>query len=204
MPKEELTILTFVKSISLYFYSKKMSERYKISNPDELYFVTCTVVNWIDLFTRNEYKDEIVKSIKYCQEHKGLEVYGWVIMTNHLHMIAGSNKNLLSDILRDFKTYTSKRLHTIIEQNTYESRKEWLLWMMEQEGKYHHKSNNWKLWQDGNHPMECYNKEVFHQKLDYIHYNPVKAGFVDNPEDWKYSSAIGYSDNSGMIKLHYY
>lgn len=181
-----------------------MSRKYKIWNPNELYFITGTVVRWIDLFTRNEYKDEIVKSIKHCQEHKGLEVYAWVIMTNHFHMIVGSNKDPLSGIIRDMKTYTSKTLRSVIASHPCESRKDWLLWMMEKEGRVSGNHNEWKLWEEGVHPIECYDKEIFYQKLEYIHHNPVKAGFVKNAEDWLYSSANGYSDNSGMIKLHDY
>jgi len=180
-----------------------MSDKYKIGNSENLHFITGTVVRWIDLFTRNEYKDEIVKSIKYCQENKGLEVYAWVIMTNHFHMIAGSEHKPLSGIIRDFKSFTSKELKSVIELNPNESRKDWLRWIMEKEGQMAHKNKDWKLWQDGFHPMECYDKEIFDQKLEYIHNNPVTAGFVEKPEDWLYSSAKGYSDNSGMIKLHY-
>lgn len=180
-----------------------MSSKYKFHDQSSLYFVTGTVVKWIDLFTRNEYRDEIVKSIKHCQKEKGLEVYAWVIMTNHFHMIAGSPKGNLSEIMRDMKTHTSKKLKIILESHSHESRKDWLLWMMQREGNRLAHHRGWQLWQEGVHPVECYNREVFYQKLEYIHLNPVKAGFVFNAEDWVYSSAIGYSNNSGMIELSY-
>jgi len=68
-----------------------MSRKYKFKDNQQLYFITYAVVNWIDLFTRNEYKDILLKSWQHCSEQKGLEVYAWVIMTNHVHMIIGSN-----------------------------------------------------------------------------------------------------------------
>lgn len=75
----------------------------------ELYFITSTVVDWMDVFTRPVYKHIVVDSLKYCQDHKGLELFAWVLMTNHLHMIAGANGTpQIGDVLRDFKKFTSK------------------------------------------------------------------------------------------------
>lgn len=99
-----------------------MSKTANLSN--ELFFVTMTIVNWIDLFTRQIYFDLIIDNLKYCQNNKGLEVYEYVIMTNHIHMICLSNKKPLSDILRDFKTFTSKELVKVLKGNPYESRRE--------------------------------------------------------------------------------
>lgn len=91
--------------------------------PDELFFVTMTIVNWIDIFTRKIYFDFIIDNLKYCQEKKGLEIYEYVIMTNHIHMICLGNNVPLSDILRDFKTFTSKELFRLIRDNPKESRR---------------------------------------------------------------------------------
>ena len=94
----------------------------------ELYFITSTVVDWMDVFTRPVYKHIVVDSLKYCQDHKGLELFAWVLMTNHLHMIAGANgTQQIGDVLRDFKKFTSKGIVKAIEQNQLESRKEWLI-----------------------------------------------------------------------------
>jgi REP element-mobilizing transposase RayT len=80
-----------------------MSRKYKFADNDKIYFVSFATTNWIDLFIRNEYKEEIVNSIKYCQLHKDLELYGWCIMTSHVHLIIGTKDNPLQDIMRDLK-----------------------------------------------------------------------------------------------------
>ena len=78
---------------------------------DELYFVTSTVVDWIDIFTRPKYNHIILESLAYFHEKKGLRIYAWVLMSNHLHMIVSSGTEAtVSDILRDFKKFTSKRI----------------------------------------------------------------------------------------------
>jgi len=115
-----------------------MSERaYSINNPDGIYFVTFSVVNWIDVFVRQRYKDIIVESLKYCQENKGLEIFGWCLMSSHIHLIIRAKEGYnLSDILRDFKKFTSSRLiKSISDTNEPESRREWMLWMFERAAK---------------------------------------------------------------------
>ena len=95
-----------------------------LSFTKDLYFTTSTVIDWIDLFTRPIYKRIVVDSLRYCQENKGLELYAWVLMSNHIHFIAGINDdNSISDILRDFKKYTSKQLVKAIQENQQESRR---------------------------------------------------------------------------------
>src|SRR5271166_6491223 len=100
-----------------------MGYSYKITEQKGLYFVTFTVKDWIDIFTRNEYKQIVVDSLNFCIDKKGLEVYAWVIMTNHIHLIISSAKEDLSDIIRDFKKFTSTKLVEAIEQNRSESRR---------------------------------------------------------------------------------
>ena len=107
-----------------------MSSKYKFRNQENLYFVTSTVVYWLDVFIRNEYREEILKSIRYCQANKDLELYGWSIMTSHVHLIIGTTGNPLQNIIRDLKRHTAEALHTSIETYPTESRREWMLWMM--------------------------------------------------------------------------
>ncbi|MDB5255383.1 MAG: transposase [Chitinophagaceae bacterium] len=81
-----------------------MSKAWKIQNPDGIYFITFAVVEWIDVFSCKIYKDELLDSIKYCQDNKGLEIFAWCIMTNHVHlMIRAEEKSHLSNTLRDLK-----------------------------------------------------------------------------------------------------
>lgn len=86
-----------------------------------------------------------------------------------------------------------------IQENTQESRREWMLWMMERAGKKNSNVMNRQFWQQDNHPIEIWSLKVFEQKLDYIHYNPVESGFVTDPLDWKYSSARNYGNNDQTI-----
>ncbi len=159
------------------------------SQPNELYFVTLTVVDWIDIFTQSIYFDYIIENLNFCQRKKNLEVYEYVIMTNHLHMICLGRDKPLSDILRDFKTFTSKGLVQFIQNNEKESRKKWMLAAFKQHGKENPMNKTYQFWQNMNSPTLLYNNKIIDQKADYIHQNPIKAGFVAEPYDWYYSSA---------------
>jgi len=179
-----------------------MSLKNKIDS-NSIYFLTITVVDWVDIFTREDYRQIIIDSLKYCQKEKGLEIYSWCLMSNHLHMIASGKENglfTLSDILRDFKKFTSKAIIQKINEIT-ESRCNWLLDRFEFAGRYNKKIEFYKFWQDGNEPKEVYSAEFLHQKLDYIHNNPVRAGWVNKPQHYKYSSAIDYSGEKGIIEV---
>ena len=172
-----------------------MSEKYKFHNSEGLYFVSITVSNWVDVFTRNEYKNILVDNLKYSQENKGLEIFAWCIMTNHLHLIIRSNNDFsLSDILRDFKKFTSKAIVNAIKDNIQESRKDWLL-------KQFKTSEGYRFWKTGNHPIELWSNKVIDQKIDYIHQNPVEEGLVFKAEDYTYSSAIDYAGEQGLLKV---
>jgi putative transposase len=178
-----------------------MSRKYKFWDQKSIYFITFSVVYWIDVFIRNEYKNILIDSWKYCQKNKGLEIYAWCIMTSHVHMIIGSNKNKLEDIMRDMKSYTSTHLKKAIKENPRESRRKWMLEMMEKAGKKNSNNNNYQFWQQHNNPIELFNNKIMDQKLDYIHNNPVKAGIVFNPEDYVYSSAKDYSGEKGLVDI---
>ena len=178
-----------------------MSGGYKFRDQDELYFISFAVVNWIDLFIRNEYKEILLASWQHCQQHKGLEIYGWCIMTSHVHMIIGTQGDKLENIMRDMKKHTSVALREAIKQHPGESRREWMLWMMERAGKKNSQNTNFQLWQQDNHPIELFDHKILHQKLDYIHYNPVVAGIVEKPEDYLYTSARDYCGLPGLIDI---
>jgi REP element-mobilizing transposase RayT len=178
-----------------------MSTKYKFNDQDQLYFVSFAVVNWIDLFIRSEYKDIMIDSWKHCQQKKGFEIYGWCIMTSHINMIIGTHNENLENIMRDMKKHTSVALRQAIEQHPAESRREWMLWMMKRAGTRNSQNKAFQLWQQDNHPIELYDLKILHQKLDYIHYNPVVAGIVEKPEDYLYSSARDYCGLPGLIDV---
>jgi putative transposase len=178
-----------------------MSIKYKFRDQDQLYFISFSVVYWMDLFIRNEYKQIMLDSWRHCQKHKGLEIYGWCIMTSHVHMIVGSHGNKLENIMRDMKKHTSLALKKAITDHPGESRKEWLLWMMKRAGTKNSQNADFQLWQQDNHPIALYDQKILHQKLNYIHNNPVEAGIVEYPENYLYSSARDYCGTPGLLEI---
>lgn len=169
-----------------------MSELRK-ANTNYLYFITCTVVQWVDVFTRSIYADVLIDSLKYCQQHKELEIYGYVIMPSHIHMIVRHEEGQLDKIIGQFKSYTAKEIIKLIENSPEESRKKWLLHLFAYAAKYHKQHAEYMFWQYTKHPVALSNHKSFQQKLDYIHYNPLKAGYVTEAEKWYYSSANIFS-----------
>ena len=177
-----------------------MSEGYKIRNQDLPHFVTATVVDWVDVFTRKSYRDCVIDFLDYCIKNKRMVVYGYVIMSNHMHMIVQSKDGKLSDLLRDFKKFTAK---TILEkiQTQPESRREWMLDRFKLATESHSRNKNYQFWQYGNHPEEIYSNKFMWSKLDYIHLNPVQAGIVKKASEYVYSSASNYLLDVGLIKI---
>ena len=180
-----------------------MSKRYKFQDPDGVYFITSTTINWVDVFTRQVYKEMLIDSMKFCQKHKKLWIHAYVIMTNHIHMVVSTeDSRMLTNIFRDFKKYTSTQIIKLIETNPQESRNKWLLNMIGFEGRKHPDSRNNKLWQEGVHPKVLDTPEKLQNALDYIHLNPVKEGWVYEPWEYIYSSASDYmTDRKGLLDI---
>jgi len=130
-----------------------------------------------------------------------MEVFAYCFMPSHIHLVFRSDKEDPSGLLRDFKGFTSRRLIKEIEENPQESRKEWLLRMMERAAKKKSNVTKRQFWQQNNKPIELWSAKVLKQKIDYIHNNPVESGFVTNPIDWKYSSARNYADDETILKI---
>ncbi len=178
-----------------------MSRTYKFADPEGLYYITFATVGWIDVFTRKVYKNILIDSLKFCQKEKGLLLYAYIIMTNHMHLVAKSkDKFNLSDTIRDFKKFTSKQVIKAIEQNPEESRKEWMLRMFRKAGQYNKNNQVYQFWRQDNHPIELYSNAVIDQKINYIHDNPVEEGIVLNPKDYLYSSARNYAGLEAEIE----
>ena len=178
-----------------------MSTKYKVRDPDKCYFITVTVVEWIDLFTRFNHRNTIIDSLSYCQKHKGLEIYAYVIMPSHIHLMCRSEEgHHLSDIIRDFKKFTSKRLIENILKEP-ESRREWLIERFKKACSHLRKGMHFKVWQDGYHGEEVSSNKFIYQKLDYIHKNPVAERLVQKPEDYLFSSARNYADLDSVLEV---
>ena len=174
---------------------------YKIRDQQATHFLTLTVVGWVDIFTRACYAEIITDSLNYCVENRGLKIYSWCLMSNHLHIICRSENEDLSAIVRDFKKSTSRQILYEIKSNVQESRKDWMLSVFGKAGVDNPKNVKYQFWINGNHPIEIVSNRFIDQKTNYIHQNPVKAGLVQQPEYYRYSSAIDFTDEKGMVKL---
>ena len=174
--------------------------RYRILDQKGLNYLTCTIVGWVDVFTRATYRDIIIESLSYCQQAKGLRIFAYVLMSNHLHMIVkAEGEQQLSAILRDFKKYTSRQILEAIEKGK-ESRKEWMLHVFSYHARFNTNNHHYQMWIQDNHPIELVSPKVIWQKVEYIHNNPVRAKWVENPEDYLYSSARNYTfDNRNCL-----
>ncbi len=180
-----------------------MALKYSITDQTEFYFVTFTTINWVDIFIRDIYREIFIDSVKFCQKEKGLLVGAWVIMTSHVHMIIGTKgDNKLQDIIRDLKSYTSRHIRIAIEQNSQESRKEWMMRLFRKAGLSNSNNNDFQFWIQDSHPVQLSTAKMIKQRLKYIHNNPVEAGFVCEPQHYKYSSTHDYCGGTqGLIDL---
>ena len=170
-------------------------DRYPITDQNACYFLTMTVVSWVDVFIRPVYKQIIADSLNFCMENKGLTIYGWCLMTNHLHLVAEAKEgSKLSHIIRDFKKFTARSLLRAIESEP-ESRRDWMLYLKTVE-KYH-------FWQDGSHAiyLDPHKPEMMRRRLNYVHENPVRAGIVEEAKDYLYSSARDYCGKKGLVRI---
>ena len=181
-----------------------MSSKYKVGEDAIPHFVTFSVVGWIDVFSREQYKELFLESLKYCQEKKGMVLHAWVIMTNHVHLIISSIFNKLEHVVRDLKKFTSKQIIKAIKENNAESRKEWMLNIFSYTGKNNNNNKEFQFWKQDYHPIELDTPEKMKQRLDYLHENPVRGGLVWEPWYYKYSSAIDYYTNEhGLLKVEH-
>ena len=165
-----------------------MSTGYQIQDQYATHFLTPTIVDWVDVFTRKTYRDIIVDSLSYCIKSKGLILYGYVIMTNHLHLIVRSEPGKLSDTIRDFKKFTANAILEKIK-NEPESRRDWMFHRFQWNAAQNKRSSDNQVWTHENHAEVILSQKFFDQKLNYIHENPLRAGWVEQPEDYLYSSA---------------
>jgi len=182
-----------------------MGHKYAITNKEGVYFITFATVGWIDVFTRKAYRDLLIENLRYCQRHKGLVLYAWCIMTNHVHLVAEAREHNLSDILRDFKSYTAKLLITALQQPG-ESRREWMLPLFRAAGEVNGNNTTFQFWQQDNHYKEVHSQAFAFQKFDYIHNNPVETGLVERAEDYPYSSArdLYYGKRCGLLEVKFW
>jgi len=168
--------------------------RYLITEPDKPHFLTCTVVEWLPVFTRPETVNILLDSWQYQRQH-GLKLYGYVVMENHCHFIA--HADMLNKCISSFKSFTARRIIDYLQSKRAEA----LLSRLRRAKKIHKKDSEYQFWQEGSHAEMILDGNMMREKLTYIHENPVKRGYIDLAEHWRYSSARNYALGKGLIDI---
>jgi REP element-mobilizing transposase RayT len=182
-----------------------MLKPFQISDQNGIQFLTFTVMDWIDIFTRKEYKLDVVDSLNYCVNNKGLEIYAWCLMSNHLHLLCRAKEPaFLSDIMRDFKSFVAKKILMSLETESIDSRSKWILNQFKFRGNISQRVDTYKFWFDGLHAIGIESPKFFEQKLHYIHQNPVRAMIVEEEHHYLFSSARDYAGIKGLVKIEVY
>ena len=179
-----------------------MSEKYK-ANDDLPYFVTMTFQGWVDLFTREVYRELFVDALMHCHIKKGLIIHEYVIMSNHAHLILQNRSSRLSEIIRDFKAHVAREVLKRLKTDNSESRREWALRLFKYYAKYLKQNKDYAIWRKSNRPIVLDNSELYERCMDYIHLNPVKAGLVLAPNHWLYSSACNENPINKILRRQY-
>ena len=172
-----------------------MKSTYKIYEKDGIYFITSSIIEFIPVFTERDYFDIIIDCFKYCQKEKELYIFAYVIMENHWHAIVSSPE--LPKVMKEMKSYTAKLLIKKIN----ESNKKWLINQLKFWKKKFKHDSKFQIWQEGYHPQFIKDEDMFYQKMNYIHMNPVNRGLVNKPEDWRYSSASNYAKIDSVLNI---
>ena len=158
-----------------------------------------TVVHWSPVFVKKERMDVLVDSLRYCIENKGLNVFAYCIMKTHLHMLVNTDDpHHLKDTIRDFKKFVTKRIVNLLKTERDEESVR-LLKLFSHEARFSAKHARYKLWMVGNHAIEVSDEKMAWIKINYIHNNPVKAGYVPYHYNWEYSSASNYYDKPSIL-----
>ncbi|MFK5976953.1 MAG: transposase [Sulfurovum sp.] len=169
--------------------------RYKIYEPTHPHFVTCTVLHWLPIFTNQTSVQIIIDCLKFLQNKDNLKIYAFVILENHLHMVIQSDD--LPKTMESFKKYTANEILKLLKEKNIQT----LLEQFKFYKKAHKKDKEYQIWQEGYQPKLIQNSAIMKNKIEYIHNNPIKRGFVDEPWHWKYSSARDYEGMQGLIDI---
>ena len=154
-----------------------------------------TVVEWMPLFTNPEIVPKLLDSLRFVQKEREVVIYAYVIMEHHFHLIASAPE--LTKTMKEFKSYTARRIIDYLENRNFAK----LLDKLHREKLAHKTKCDYQLWQEGSHPEEIYSEAMLLQKIEYIHNNPVRRGYVDEPTQWRYSSARNYEGKEGLLEV---
>jgi len=169
--------------------------RYKIYEPTHPHFVTCTILHWLPIFTRKESVDIILNSLKFLQKQDNLKLHAYVILENHLHMVLRSDD--LQKSMESFKKFTAREILKLLKKENATTILEQLAFYK----KAHKKEKSFQVWEEGYQPKLIKSEAILKVKIDYIHHNPVKRGYVDEAMHWRYSSARDYEGGEGLIEI---
>jgi putative transposase len=169
--------------------------RYQIYDKQAPHFLTCTVVDWLPIFTNPSIVDILYASWRFLQAHERLIIFAYVIMENHLHLVAASPD--LAKEIGDFKSFTARQ----IIDNLKDKNAQGLLQQLVQSKLAHKQDRDYQVWQEGSHPQIIKDDEMMWQTIGYIHNNPVKRGYVDDPIHWRYSSARNYAGLPNLLEV---
>ena len=169
--------------------------RYKIYEPTHPHFITCTVLHWIPLFTRKESVEILLESFKYLQQTDNLKLYAYVILENHIHIIAQSGN--IGQSIAKFKRHTARQLIKLLEQENVKTILDQLAFYK----KAHKSDRTYQVWQESLQPKLIQTDAIMINKIKYIHQNPVKRGYVDEAKHWRYSSARDYEGVDGLLEV---
>jgi len=170
--------------------------RYKfIPGDTSPYLLTATTVNWLPLFNNPTIAEIIFDSLRFLQAHNRLTIYAYVLMENHLHLIASAE--ILEKEIANFKSFTARKSidHYLSGENSF---------ILEQLAFHkipHRIDRDYQFWQQGVHPQQIQSTAMLHQKIEYMHHNPVRRGYVELPEHWRYSSARNYAGMEGLLDV---
>jgi REP element-mobilizing transposase RayT len=168
--------------------------RYKITEPQLPHFVTLTVLHWIPVFTRPDTVNILLDSLRFLSRD-GLRIYAWVVLENHCHFVLQSPA-LDKDIAR-LKSWTASNLIQYLAEHNVRQILDQLAFYK----KAHKDDRAYQFWQEGVHPELIQGEYMMRQKIEYIHQNPVKRGYVDAAEHWRYSSARDYAGVPGLLEV---
>ena len=169
--------------------------RYRFIDDQYPYFVTFTVVEWLPIFSDPEIVTIVLDSLRFLRREREAKILAYVIMENHLHLILSVPG--IGKLIKEFKSFTARKIIDL-----YEERKSMgNLWKLKRAKLPHKTRSTFQVWQEGSHPEQIDNDEMLAQKIEYIHHNPVKRGYVDEPEDWRYSSARDYDGKKGILEI---
>lgn len=166
--------------------------QYKLYDDISLYFVTNTITHWYPVFIDEHYFSVVTKSLEHCISNRDFKIHAYVIMLNHIHLIISTSQNgrYLSNVMRDFKRFTSKKITRLL----FRDNRQTPLNIFSNKAQNDRRGNHFMVWKTGFHPKAIFSDQFLQQKISYIHMNPVKKGYVSEPTHWYYSSARNYAD----------